>query len=339
MLAPMPNDPITTADPQAHAGPRYAIIERHLGRAIAEGRLQAGTVITEEPVARLFGTSRTPVRTALTELEKRALLERFEGRGFVVPGADAPLRVPLTEAMLGLTETAPAEPKIAADRIARDFEVALAQALPFGIYHVNEQAAAHHFGVSRTVVRELLSLFQDRGLVAKDNRSHWVLGPLTAEDVQHHFAIRERLEPLALIESAQALPSEEIAAMLARSRAAVAQGEALPVADLAALETDLHETLLRRTSNPHLRRYIRQSQGALTVNQIFAEAVGTGPFIGALEEHCIVLEFLIRGSWEAAGRALEEHLRLSAVRTRARLKSLSVFPVPVIPDFLRPRPV
>lgn len=318
--------------------PRYAAIEQRFAAAIASGALPPGLVVTEDPVAKLFGTSRTPVRTAFNELERRGLLERFDGRGFVVPGAEEPRRLALTRAMLGLGEDDAAPKPITSDRIARDFEAAVAQALPFGQYQVIEQAAADHYGVSRTVVRELLSRFQDRGLVSKDERSHWVVGPLTAQDIAHHFTIRAQLEPVALTESAPHIPPAELTAMFDRARTARPDGDSLPPETLERLETDVHVTLLARSANPHLLRMINQSQVALSVNQVFAETVGTRPFSVALAEHCIIYEFLSRGAWDAAADALREHLRLSALRTRKRLMSISVFPEPALPDYLRKRP-
>jgi DNA-binding GntR family transcriptional regulator len=319
--------------------PRYAAIEQQLVRAITQGQLSAGIVVTEDPVARLFGTSRTPVRMAFHELEQQGLLERFEGRGFVVAGGQQPQRVVLSHEMLGLTATTATRPQpMTGERITREFENSLAQALPFGLYRVHEQAAADHFGVSRTIIRELLSRFQDRGLVRKDLRSHWVVGPLTARDVAHYFAIRGQLEPLALTDSAPHMPTEDIADMLKRARSAIADSDNLPPKRLEQLETDMHVTLLARTPNPHLLRMIHQSQIALAVNQVFAETLGTRPFAAALTEHCIVLEFLIRGSWDTAATALQEHLRLSAARTRKRLMSISVFPEPDLPDYLRKVP-
>jgi DNA-binding GntR family transcriptional regulator len=126
--------------------------------------------------------------------------------------------------------------------------------------------------------------------------------------------------------------------MLSRAQTAISAGDSLPPDMLERLETDIHVSLLARCANPHLLRMIHQSQVALAVNQVFAEMVGTRPFAVALAEHCIVLEFLARGSWQAAGAALEEHLRLSAARTRKRLMSISVFPEPDLPDYLRRRP-
>lgn len=331
----MPDDMRKGAYPQRSA-PRYAAIESKIMEAIEKELLPAGVVVTEDPIARLFGTSRTPVRMAFNKLESLGLLERFEGRGFIVSGADEPQRIVVTHQMLGLDKELVQLPQpMAAQRIARAFEGSIAQALPFGLYRVNEQAAADHFDVSRTIIRELLSRFQDRGLLRKDLRSHWVVGPLTAQDVAHYFAIRAKLEPLALLESAPLLSQDHISRMQVRVHAAMKTSEEITLSDLNRLETDLHVTLLSKSPNPHLRRMIHQSQIALSVNQVFAETVGTKPFSLALMEHCVVLEFLIRGSWNAAANALEEHLNLSAERTRKRLMAFSVFPEPELPDYLR----
>lgn len=324
--------------PAARPEPRYAAIEQVLARAISDGRLRQGTILTEGRIADLFGTSRTPVRTALAQLQAAGLIGRFDGRGFVVNGAGParPERVPLTRQLLGLDPAPPTEPQPAsAERIARAFEDNLANALPFGQFRINEQAAADHFSVSRNVIRELLSRFQDRGLVRKDMRSHWVVGPLTARDVAHYFSIRGRLEPLALIDSAPLTPPAEIQQMRARLDDAIDGRATLDADRLGELETDIHIRLLARSPNTYLLRMIRQTQIALVVNRLFATFVGGRPFEVTLREHMIVLDFVVRNAHDAAARALEEHMRLSAERTRQRLMAISVFPEPELPDYLQ----
>ncbi|EAR51711.1 transcriptional regulator, GntR family protein [Oceanicola granulosus HTCC2516] len=319
------------------SAPRYAAITEALEAAISEGRLAPATVISEEPVARAFGTSRTPARKALAELVERGRLERFEGRGFLVAGAGkgaAPRRIELTAESLGADAAPLADvPRQRAERIAETFERVISSALPFGRFRINEVAAAEYHGVSRTVIRELLQRHQDRGLVRKDRRSHWIVGPLTARDISHYFAIRQQLEPLALRDSAPRTPTSVILTMIEETEAA----HAVPLvssAEVARLERDLHWTLLQRTPNGHLLRFIEQSQIALVVNAVFSDAIGGRPFQVALREHLIVLEFLRRGSVEAASQALAEHLHLSAERTQRRLMSLSVFPPPELPGYM-----
>ena len=160
---------ITPEEPQYQRPvTRYAEIEDTIKNAIDNQLLPAGIVVTEDPVARLFGTSRTPVRVAFNKLEERGFLKRFDGRGFVVSGAKEPKRISLAPEMLGLSKTPTQLPQpMTAQRIAADFEASIVQALPFGLYRVHEQAAADHFDVSRTVIRELLSRLQDRGIIAQ----------------------------------------------------------------------------------------------------------------------------------------------------------------------------
>ena len=240
--------------------------------------------------------------------------------------------------MLGLDPNERTEPKPAsAELIAQRFETALAAALPFGMYRINEQGAADHFGVSRNIVRDLLGRFRDRGLVQKDLRSHWVVGPLTARDVSHFFSIRAKLEPLALIESASMTPPADIERMRARLQDSLADPGALNATDYQSLEQDIHVRLLQNCRNPHLLRMVGQTHVVLVVNRVFAANIGAVPFDIALREHAMVLEFLTRGSHQAAAQCLEEHIRLAAERTRQRLIAISVFPQPEMPGYLQPQ--
>lgn len=76
-----------TADPQS-AIPLYFQIERDLSSRIAAGTLMPGSRIpTEEELIREYGVSRTTVRRAIQELERRGLIEIRRGRGTFVRGA------------------------------------------------------------------------------------------------------------------------------------------------------------------------------------------------------------------------------------------------------------
>jgi DNA-binding GntR family transcriptional regulator len=326
----------------ARALPRYQRIETSLLDAIKDGRLAKGTVLNEGPVADIFGTSRTPVRKALNELQAKGALARFDGRGFIVAGKSTGTtagvrKVRLSAEMLGVLAGADyGLPRGGAERIAEDFEQEIVNAMPFGLYRINELAAADHYNVSRTIIRELLQRLQDRGLVRKDRRSHWIVGPLTARDVAHYFSIREKLEPLALSESVPRMAIQDIRRVFERTMQALWSESDIESQQVEQLERDIHWRLLQQTSNQHLLRMIEQSQIALVVNKVFSNSIGGRPFKQPLEEHAIIMEFVIRGSYDAAAHALEEHLRLSADRTGKRLMALSVFPTPDFQSYLKP---
>jgi len=63
---------------------RYELVAAALRSNIVSGRLQAGLVLLEGPIAGLMKTSRAPVQAALRILEEEKLIQRFSGRGYLV---------------------------------------------------------------------------------------------------------------------------------------------------------------------------------------------------------------------------------------------------------------
>lgn len=74
---------------------RYELVAAALRSNIVSGRLEAGLVLLEGPIASLMKTSRAPVQAALRILEEEKLIRRFGGRGYLVGRAGtsvAPVR-------------------------------------------------------------------------------------------------------------------------------------------------------------------------------------------------------------------------------------------------------
>ena len=63
---------------------RYELVADALRSNIVSGRLEAGLVLLEGPIASLMKTSRAPVQAALRILEEEKLIRRFDGRGYLV---------------------------------------------------------------------------------------------------------------------------------------------------------------------------------------------------------------------------------------------------------------
>ena len=63
---------------------RYELVAATLRSNIVSGRLEAGLVLLEGPIASLMKTSRAPVQGALRILEEEKLIRRFGGRGYLV---------------------------------------------------------------------------------------------------------------------------------------------------------------------------------------------------------------------------------------------------------------
>jgi DNA-binding GntR family transcriptional regulator len=319
---------------------RYQLIHDKLKRAIGLGRIAPGLVLLEGPVARIFGTSRVPVRKAFELLHEGGLLHTFEGRGYLVPSPDgsvpAPLRTPLSEQALGLDES-----QIVLDipsnseRIYNELEAAVSICIAFGHFRVDESAAADAFNVSRGTVREALNRLRDRGLVEKSAYSHWLAGPLTARAVAHDYELRMLLEPAALIASAPLLDPDEVRGALAEVDHALRDPDSVGADALHRIETALHVDCLRHSPNKKLLKVVRHSQLPLTVNRAFYGAFNLHPDKVTLDEHRAVLVRLLSGDIDGAAAALGAHLRAAQKRTSQKLKVLAVLPEPDHPEYLQ----
>src|SRR5215469_4342114 len=84
MAADSPSSNPRSNTPKSSAKARYQVIYDALRNSIHSERMPAGLVLLEGSVARLFGTSRAPVRRALELLHHDQLIQRFEGRGYLV---------------------------------------------------------------------------------------------------------------------------------------------------------------------------------------------------------------------------------------------------------------
>ncbi len=69
------------------------------------------------------------------------------------------------------------------ERIYGAVESEIIARISFASWRLNEAELARHYGVSRTVARDVLSRLQQRGVVQKDDRSRWTAPALSAEHV------------------------------------------------------------------------------------------------------------------------------------------------------------
>lgn len=301
---------------------RYELIARVLRENIASGRLPAGLVLTEGPIADVMGSSRAPVQAALKLLEDEGLVHRFAGRGVLVgrPGAvAAPLRRDIRKLNLKIAgEIGDAlETRGAWEAFYDQVEEEVAGCLIFGQFRIIETELAAHLGVGRTVVRELLSRLSERGLIRKNRSSHWTVGPLTARSVREKFELRALLEPEALRLAAPLLDYrviEEIAR----------QVQASELKDPDRLQGLLFDHCLALAPNRELVEVIRQARFLVVAADRALSILGPQQDQLALEEYRSIFGLLARHRINTAAEFLRGHLRLMARKNLARLKIVAV---------------
>jgi DNA-binding GntR family transcriptional regulator len=312
---------------------RYEIVEAVLRRNIADGRLPRGLVLLEGPIAELLQTSRAPVQRALQTLEADGLVHRFDGRGFLVGPAGeaiAPLRRDL--AAIGLETSreldAALQSRGAWKRIYDKVEADVAACMIFGQYRLVEAELAQHFHVSRTVVRDVLGRLQQAGLVRKDQSSHWVAGPLTAQSIKDHFALRKILEPPALIDAAPRLERAKLSALYDRLCAAERHVGQTNGKTAEAFEPLLIDTCVLATGNERLIELIRDNLIPILAADRLLRQLGLPEDGRAISEQRMIVELLLQDAVEAAAAMLGAHIDAAAQRGLAQMKIVAVVSEP-----------
>jgi DNA-binding GntR family transcriptional regulator len=316
----------------------YQIVSEALQANIVSGNLPAGTRLLVSAVADRLRVSRPPVKRALDLLAEEGLIAPLSSQGYVVGAANAqsnPVRTNLHGLSLQLPpELGSNQGQVSWERIFAAVEADILNCIPFGTFQISEAGIGDYFDVSRTVVRDVLSRLDARGLIGKDRSSHWIAGPFGARMLDNAHEVRRLLEPGALV---AAQPQHETA-MLIKSRAAidaVLTGKAaLSSETLEELETDLHVTALRTQRNNYLQLAVQLTQISLVINRLFDNYIGIHQSDDMLREHALVFDHLLLGDGAGAAVALGHHLDAEHLRTRARLKVLSVFDAAEIAPYL-----
>lgn len=306
-----------------------------LARQIREGTLTADARLTEAGIASQFGISRAPARRALAELQRTGLVSKVDGHGYRVRtprSADAPVPAGTggSDQPAGALGPAPSgapvrlSPPSSWARIYDDVESEIVARIAFATWRINEAAMARHYGVSRTVTREVLGRLQQQGLIRKDHRSRWYAPALTPQHVGELYELRWMLEPVALEKAAPSVPADFLARMRTNLESAQAQGDTVSGPTLDALETEMHVTLLDYCDNHTLMQTITLQQSLLIAHRFLyrwtQRLFDREPF---LPEHLQVVDALEQGAPETAAKRLEAHLRVSRERALRRIDAIN----------------
>jgi DNA-binding GntR family transcriptional regulator len=291
---------------------------------IKSGILPYGERLTEVGLAKRLGISRAPIRQALSLLVESGLVQRAASNGYEVHG-DTQENAKLELNKQGLPKELGTLARASWELIYDDVEKEIVARTSFFQWHVNEVALARHYGVSRTVSRDVLARLQQRGILTKDDKGRWLAPALNEKRIRELYELRTILEPIALEKAARHVPVNTIVALRNRLQTVSGQkkGADYPT-QLDALEQDLHVTLLSYCDNRALLEAISLPQ-ALLVTQHFLfdwtnDMFDSEPF---LPEHLAIYDNLIAGDVQSAKDALTYHLEVSSDRSNQRISNVA----------------
>lgn len=323
---------MATASPVRRNRLIHDVVHRH----IVTGQLPDGLVLTETALARLFDVSRAPAAEALARLAEEGVVTKLDGRGFVVGTGDVePVRAVLAD--MGLRVPAADQVRLAVrgwrETLYPRVETEVAGCSCYGTFGIAGAAMAKHFGVSRTTSHEMLSRLERVGLLEQGANGRWTAPRLTPKRARDHYGIRRLLEPAALANAAARTDPAVLADARARIDELRTRTTPLAIADIQAVEHDLHRTLLLGCDNGLMRATIHRSQLPLIATHMaFERNRHVEEMVRLLDDHDTVLSALAAGRRADAGRLLRRHLDHGQ---RSTVECLEREPEPT-PDLIPP---
>ena len=290
---------------------------------ISNGAIKVGSRLTETGVAERFGISRAPARQSLMELERMGLIQKASSRGYDVLALANPAAV----------STAPKaaandDPKIhflpSWELIYSEIEMEIVSRTTFASWRINEAILAKHYGVSRTVARDVVARLQQRGIVQKDDSARWFAPALTMQHIDELYELRWVLEPLALEKAVPNLPEGFLTRVRGNIETAINCHMPQVGSTLDRFEQELHVELLGYCGNSSLMRAISLPQSLLIAHHFLyprtTDLFETEPF---LPEHLEILTHIQDGNIAGAKDAMTAHLQISRERAMMRIQAVT----------------
>ncbi|TDE40337.1 GntR family transcriptional regulator [Antarcticimicrobium sediminis] len=329
-----PITPGSDAEDQDKRAPLFEVAADLLRQNIALGKLYSGLVLQESALSERMNMSRATVKRALELIESEGHICKFSGRGFLVAGTNGVAkRDDLRRIDLDLTGLDEGVGKPNWLRIYDDVAHYVTRSPVFGRYRVIEAQMAEEYGVSRTIIRDVLGRLQERGLIQKSRTSRWVVEPLTSQKIKDKYELRSILE-VAALRSAQ-FPIQDLR-QLADEIRAQSSNVSLTPAQWFSLDQRFFEIVILTTPNADLADYATSNRLALEACQSALFSLGLPPDTQSILELGQVIELSLSGSISAAASMLSMHLEKARDRTIAQLKITAIIAPPKdFPSYLQ----
>lgn len=179
---------------------------------------------------------------------------------------------------------------------------------------VRQEELAEQFEISRIPVREALRQLESEGLVVLIPNSGAWISKLDRAECLEIYKIRERLEPLALLESCMALPSavlDDLDELALR----IEQNENPD--EFLRLDREFHRLSYAGAEMPQLMQMIHKFWNVTQqYRRAFTRSVGDNGMQIIFQEHRLICDALRRRDGEHASMLLYGHIR----RTRLELE-------------------
>jgi DNA-binding GntR family transcriptional regulator len=277
--------------------PIPSTLAHEIARLVHAERLAPGAPLTERRLAERFLVSRSPIRTALRELQRAGVLAAAERGGFKV--AD-----PLAAKALAASTPVPDGGEEVYLAIARD---RLAGAIPD---RTSENELLRRYGITRPRLQALLRRMSEEGWAERLPGHGWRFLPVltSMETYRQSYSFRQAIEPAALLEPGFTLDRPVLERHLEQQRRFVA-GEILEISAVRLFETnsEMHEAIAECSRNAFFIESLRRVDRLRRLIE-YQQRVDREQARQRCAEHVHILELVLDGRNAEAAEAMRKHL-------------------------------
>ena len=248
--------------------------------------------LTLASLADEYEVSLTPVRVALERLvENKYILKSDNGR----------LRINARRKAKTKSGRRTSKTKLPSRDWEMDLIVDVIQLSILGkSAYLREESSAQRYGVGRTVIRQALNRLAGSGLIEHVPRRGWLVQAFSEQDMLDYIEMRETLELKALQLARKKLDPKKLKQLI-KANSPDSKGRPR-------LNDELHSYWIEKSDNRYIRSFFNQF--GFYYNYLFNySTVATSVTEEKAAEHRQILKALIKEDWDAAYKALRQHIR------------------------------
>lgn len=278
--------------------PLHVTLAHRVIEHICTERFPMGHHLTEQSLEHVLGASRSPIRGALSYLEKQGIVEPRPPRRGLFLAHDA-------AALSALQSDLPsADEDIAYQALAQD---KLEGRLPAVL---SETEAMRRYSLTRERMRRVLARAANEGWIEQRASKGWsflpmIDGPQTCDE---SYALRIVLEPAAMLMPSFSIDSGTLRRIRTQQQDLVDGGyKTASHAEMVQANATFHESLASLSGNRFVEQTIRR-QNQLRRLLEFRETADRQRVRRQCQEHLAILDLLERGERHEAAQLLTQHL-------------------------------
>ncbi|MET3923925.1 GntR family transcriptional regulator [Devosia sp. 2618] len=262
---------------------------------IRSNGIAEGEHITESALQDFLGTSRAPIRGALTHLADTGVLRSERNRGYFVNDP---------------TATEHSAPEETGDDRALYFRIADDRLTGVLTQTVSENDLMRRYGATRSVLKRALVRIAHEGWIERREGRGWSFTSLidSVEAYRESYELRRMIEPAGLV-SATFKSNSDLLGRLRRQQEMVRDGGWQSLSQLELFDTNsaFHEGLAQMSNNRFLFGVVAQ-QNQLRRLVEYRQILNREQVQGQNREHIEILDLLDQHDVDAASALLSKHL-------------------------------